>query len=548
MKRKIVINTLCTIFLCSILAASVSAQTFSWGYNGSGQLGFRSEQRSFPLPQTISALSDVTGISGGEDVSLFLRANGTIAAAGSNGMGAMGIGQVPFPYPIPSTVLNLNDVAQVSGGKAFSTALKSDGTVWAWGGNWYGQLGNGTLNTPGGAGWTYLPGQTLISDVVQISTSPALHSVALKSDGTVWGWGYSPSWQAGAGPFFDVPSRVGTTVAGFENLVAVTTGSLASAAVKSDGTVWIWGFGGYALEGDGTESTNLPPSQGIIPRQVPNFGDVVQVVAGDLHFAALKRDGTVWAWGINTEGECGVGSLSDFRYGKSSTRGSNRATPFCLVPTQVLSDVVEIKSGGWHLLARKRDGSVWVWGVNHEGQIGSGVLAQNSLFYATPIPTQAPVGTGNALIGAATRSSYAVKPVIQTPAGFGVRHYGENVQMFFTNVTIAGTTSYTALDVATTGLKVPAGYAIQTNQPAYNVSTTAQTAGETEVCIKVNEYDGAEFALLKILHAEGGVWIDRTFSGDFIRRRICARVTSPSSFVIAKPASAISDYERRIGK
>lgn len=530
MKRYIFVNAFFTLLF---FVTSTFAQTFSWGNNSAGQLGFPSSGNSNPVPQSVAALSDITGISGGEDVTLFLRANGTIAAGGSNSMGAVGIGNV-HPYPVPSTVFNMTNVAQVSGGAFTSTALKADGTVWGWGPMSYGQIGNGTIVGPNGEHWVYTPQQTSISDVVQIS-SGWLHSVALKSDGTVWRWGNN---LYGGGGYHILPTRVGETVSGFENLVAVATGYYASAAIKSDGTVWVWGSSGFGLNGDGTEFPPQSPSEAGSPRQVPNFGDVVQIAVGEIHIAALKRDGTVWVWGTNGDGECGRGSLREYLHGASSML--TKRVWICSVPTQVMiSDAVEIKSGGWHILARKRDGSVWVWGSNRSGQIGDGTSADNSLFRATPFPTRALVGTGNAVIGAAARASFAAKPVIETPSGFGVRHYGENVQMLFSNVTNAGTTAYTALDAATVNLNVPSGYTIQPNQPAYNITTTAQTSGDMDVCIKLNEYSPLEFSLLKILHAEGANWVDRTLSADFMRRQICARVDSLGTFVVAKVGAGI---------
>jgi alpha-tubulin suppressor-like RCC1 family protein len=522
MKRYIIVNALFTLLF---LVTATFAQTFSWGRNSYGHLGFPGEQNSNPVPQSVSALSDITAISGGEDVTLFLRANGTIGAGGTNSMGAMGIGNIHM-YPIPSTVLNMTNVAQVSGGAFTSTALKADGTVWGWGPLSNGEIGNNTLRGPNGELWSYTPLQTWISDVVQIS-SGQYRSIALKSDGTVWSWGSFGNGQVGG----IVPARVGETVPGFENLIAVATGYYASAAIKSDGTVWVWGYNSFGLNGDGIEFPQSPYDPRL-PRQVPNFGDVVQIAVGEIHIVALKRDGTVWVWGNNYDGECGRGSPRDFLHGAGSVR--TRRVFVCSLPNQVMSDVVEIKSGGWHILARKRDGSVWVWGANWHGQIGNGTSADNSMYRATPFPTQALVGTGNAVIGAAVRASFAVKPVIQTPVGFGVKHYGENVQMLFSNVTNGGTTAYTAFDPATVVLNVPSGYTIQSNQPAYNITTTAQSTSNIEVCVKVNEYSSLEFSMLKILHAEGANWVDRTFSSDFMRRQVCAQVDSLGSFVIAK--------------
>lgn len=216
--------------------------------------------------------------------------------------------------------------------------------------------------------------------------------------------------------------------------------------------------------------------------------------------------GQTRGWGNSSSGQLGFSTTAEYF-----------AAPQTVA---ALPDAMNADGGESHTVFLKADGTVAASGRNWDGELGTAV--------------QTLTGTGNVFIGTAPRSSFAGKPLIQTPVGFGVRHYRENLQMLFSNVLTAGTTAYTALDPTSVNLNVPAGYMIHPNEPASNVATIAQTSGETEVCIKVNEYNRVEFPLLKILHAEGANWIDRTFSSDYTRRRVCARVDSPSSFVIAK--------------
>ncbi len=116
-------------------------------------------------------------------------------------------------------------------------------------------------------------------------------------------------------------------------------------------------------------------------------------------------------------------------------------------------------------------------------------------------------------------------------------------------MTSAGTTSYLSIDPTTTGLTVPLGYTILPNQPAFNITTTAATSGNIDVCFDVpNEFDATQFSFLKILHGEGGAFVDRTFSSTYIRRRICARVTALSTFVIAQGPAATAANVRIAGR
>lgn len=527
MKRNIPVKTLFVLLLCLSFVPNAPAQTQGWGYS-MGRLGFDSSVSSIPTPQLVPALPDATSIDGYEEATYFLRANGTVASSGSNNYGVLGTGSDSFPVGLPATVINLTDVVKIAGGEYFGMALKSDGTVWCWGGNWYGQLGVFDLYLPDGSQRSNTPLQSLISDVVDISAGQR-HALALRSNGTVWAWGSSEGGQAGNewAQTPGVPRRVGKRVSQFRNLIAVSAGKDFSFALKDDGTVWVWGYN-KGIYGDGTLTDDYNTRAN--PRQVPGLDDVVQIEAGEDHVLALKRDGTVWAWGISPEAT-GRGQLNDYRF---SWKRTSRLTA-ALIPTQInINEVVQIESGFFHSMARRRDGSVWAWGGINFGELGIGYTAFNSLYRAIPYPVQSLTGTGNAFIGTALRSGFAGKPVIQTPVGFGVKHYGENVRMLFLNVMSAGTTSYTALDPATVDLNIPAGYTVQLNEPAYNIATTAQTSGDIEVCIKVNEYNRVEFPMLKILHAEGPNWVDRTFSYDYIRRQVCARVDSLGTFVVAK--------------
>lgn len=222
-------------------------------------------------------------ISGGSEHSLALKTNGTVVAWGSDSFGQSTVPEGP------------NNVMAVSAGFNYSLALKSDGTVVAWGVN-----DSGQCDVPEG-----------LNSVVAIAAG-ALHSLALKSDGTVVAWGANSDGQC------NVPE-------GLNNVTAIANGGFHSLALKSDGTVVAWGYAG-----DG--ECDIPEG----------LGNVTAIAAGEGFSLALKSDGTVAAWGYNYDGECNV-------------------------PTG-LSNVVKIAVGGCHSLALKNDGTVVAWGYNDDGQ------------------------------------------------------------------------------------------------------------------------------------------------------------------------------------
>ena len=177
------------------------------------------------------------------------------------------------------------------------------------------------------------------------------HSLALKSDGTVWAWGYNYYGQLGDGS--TTSSTTPVQVSGLSGVIALAGGYSHSLALKSDGTVWAWGSNYSGQLGDGSTTSSTTPVQ------VSNLDGVVALAAGSYHSLALKSYDTVWAWGYNYYGQLGDGSTD------SST--GNRSTP---VQVSGLRGVIALAGGGYHSLALKSDGTVWAWGRNYHSQLG----------------------------------------------------------------------------------------------------------------------------------------------------------------------------------
>jgi len=231
------------------LALKSDGPVWAWGNNDSGQLGNGTKNSSMPVQ--VKGLSGVTAIAAGGFHSLALKSDGTLWAWGNNASGQLGIGTTKNSS-LPVQVKNLTGVTAVRGGGNFSLALKSDGTVWAWGDNTSAQLGNGTANSslPVRAG--NLTGVTKIA-----TNSSANHSVVLKSDGTVWAWGSNGFGELGNGGTANSSAPVRVT-----NLTAPTAlaaGAYHSLAVTSDGTPWTWGYNRDGELGNGTTTDSYVP-------------------------------------------------------------------------------------------------------------------------------------------------------------------------------------------------------------------------------------------------------------------------------------------------
>jgi alpha-tubulin suppressor-like RCC1 family protein len=188
----------------------------------------------------------------------------------------------------------LTDVVAVGGGYNNTFGLKTDGTVWAWGGNDFGQLGDGSntnrnvpvqVQGPGGVGF--------LSDVTAVSQG-MYHTVALKSDGTLWAWGYNGVGQNGDGTFMerDAPVQVlGPGGVGYlTDIVGISGGNGSTTALKSDGTVWAWGYGGNGQLGQGSMTNANDPVQ-VLGLEGASYLTGVMAISGSTnHTIAVIRN------------------------------------------------------------------------------------------------------------------------------------------------------------------------------------------------------------------------------------------------------------------
>ena len=272
------------------LALRSDGSVWGWGYNNDGEAG-NNTCSPCTTPVQVSGLTNVVAISAGAYHSLALRSDGSVWGWGYNAYGQAG-NNTCSPCTTPVQVSGLTNVVAISAGGWHSLALRSDGSAWGWGLNQVSQAGNNTCSpctTP-----VQVSGLT---NVVAISAG-GYHSLALRSDRSVWGWGSDGSGQLG-NTTCSAHCATPLQVSGLTNVDAITTGWAHSLALRSDGTVLGWGYNVYGQVG--TSSCSPCTS----PVQVSGLTNVDAISAGLYHSLAILSDGTARGWGVNHDGQVG---------------------------------------------------------------------------------------------------------------------------------------------------------------------------------------------------------------------------------------------------
>jgi alpha-tubulin suppressor-like RCC1 family protein len=276
------------------MLAKISDRTLrAWGLNGYGQLGIGSSGGNSNVPLVVGGPLYSDYVDGGFFHSLALdQVGGYCWNWGYNIYGQLGIGDIYNRYSPVQPLNLLNTVIAVSAGFHHNLAIKNTHEVYAWGGNCYGQIGNGSVVDQ----WE--PGGPILTDVVAIAAG-GYHSLALTTNGNVYAWGLSNYGQVGNGSTW----RSYVPVLVLTNASAIFAGSFNSFAIKNDGTVWAWGYNGYGQLGDGTYGCP------IVPKEITSLSYVTSKIAsGNFHTLVLKTDGSVWAMGNNDYGQLGIGT------------------------------------------------------------------------------------------------------------------------------------------------------------------------------------------------------------------------------------------------
>lgn len=426
------------------------ASIVGWGSNGFAQLGDgTTTDRAVPVRVLgeggAGVLDHVAAIAAGESHSLALLEDGTVWAWGDNSHGQLGDSWAEATATSPVQVVGLDgtgllsDVTAISAGGDHSLALLSSGEVVAWGGNNAGQLGNGNGGIASGVPVqvTSPDGSGVLGNVESLAAA-ADHSLAVRGDGTAWAWGRNDLGQLGdgnVGTGSDVPVQVvGVDGTGLlTGVVEVAAGENHNLARLSDGSAVAWGYNAYGELGDNNAGTDSDVPVRVLGTAGTGFlDDVIAVAAGEYHSLAVLSDNTVRAWGADDAGQLGDNASPE-----------NSAVPVQVLGqggSGVLAGIIDVAAGEFHSVALHSDGTVWSFGHSGLGESGTGVFEQNLL---TPAQVLAPGGSGGlshaSAISVSGYRTLAIVPVAE--ASLTTAAYEGSFQVGVTLTSIGGATA-----------------------------------------------------------------------------------------------------------
>ncbi len=238
----------------------------------------------------------------------------------------------------------------IAAGTDTQAVVKSDGSLWTWGKSFNCSLGQGIPN--GVNEDRYTPAK-ILGGVASVSLG-GYHGAAIKTDGSLWMWGQGNNGEFGRFYRWNLEQPTHIT----DNVVDVSLGGNFTAVLKADGSLWMAGMNTYGAVGDGSTTS---------PDYFVRVLDGVKAIdAGYHHMAAIKEDGSLWMWGLNSRGELGNGG--------SGNGVSNDASKLTIqtTPIRVMGDVASVSCGNGQTFAVKTDGTLWGWGQNESGDLGDG--------------------------------------------------------------------------------------------------------------------------------------------------------------------------------
>ena len=336
----------------------IGDELFTWGNGGDGRLGLIIATNKFTPVTTSAGGTNWKQVSGSNRHCAAIKTDGTLWTWGYGPSGQLGDNTITSKSTPVTTFAGGTNWKQVSSGGYHCAAIKTDGTLWTWGFGAQGQLGDNTVTSKSTPVTTFAGG----TNWKQVSGGHR-HCAAIKTDGTLWTWGFGAQGQLGTNTLTDKSTPV-TTFAGGTNWKQVSSGRFYCAAIKTDGTLWTWGDGADGRLGDNTVTNKSTP--------VTTFAGGTnwkQVSGGANQCAAIKTDGTLWTWGNGGDGQLGDNTVT------------NKSTPVTTFAGG--TNWKQVSAGGAQCAAIKTDGTLWTWGRNQYGQLGTNTVTSKS----TPVTT-----------------------------------------------------------------------------------------------------------------------------------------------------------------
>jgi alpha-tubulin suppressor-like RCC1 family protein len=333
-----------------------------WGRSAAGELGTGQTTDQSQPQQITHPTAGWTSVTAGEEHTCALRNDGTLWCWGNNSSGQAGIGtttDVARPHQVTSPAGT--GWAGVAAGADQTCAVRTDGTLWCWGDNTFGELGigNGTnqslpqqVTTPASTGWASVSGGDE-------------HTCATRTDGTLWCWGANSNGQLGIGSFttttFDLPQQV--TSPASTGWTSVAAGFAHTCATRSGASLWCWGWNSYGQLGIGNTTDQGSPQQVTAPAST---GWTTVAIGPDGFHTCATRTHTLWCWGANFGGQLGIGNTTDQSLPQQVEQPSR--TGWSLIAL-----------GEQHSCATQPGHALWCWGFNRWGQLGIGNFVQQDL-------------------------------------------------------------------------------------------------------------------------------------------------------------------------
>ncbi len=315
----------------------------------------------------VSPIDDATAISSGREHTCAVRAEGTVWCWGRNNQGQLGDGNLVTSADAVQVLLDpgtepLKNITVPGAGDRHSCALDGTGGVWCWGTNSQGSLGDGTIGR-----------REMAAPVTTIQDGPSLagaielmdsdHMCIRKADDTMWCWGKNNNGQLGNGTNVHGQFPEQTFVA-----KSGDTGRRHTCAVKADGTVWCWGENWRGRIGNAATNQDsvLSPAQVVSSEAGQAFTGVAEIILGAVS-CALMETSEAMCWGNNNYGQTGTGP------------GSHTPLPVLMPDGSPLTGIERMTAGFSRVCAFLDDGSLYCWGRNTEGQLGDGTRLNRGL-------------------------------------------------------------------------------------------------------------------------------------------------------------------------